>query len=223
MSEIVKTINYAEQSERAKVSALIKHTQESLASEAFALEASKGEATEISIAYREEARAAFDEVVKLTYVQSYTLARRLAGSDSDAEDVLQESYSRAWRGLPKFKNESDFSTWMYRIVVNASNSHHKKRKRHSHSDYDDIPEKFIGVSGGEEEAAENYMLQRKLQAALQVLKPSLRSVVVLRDIYDLTHAEIAEELGISETAAKVRLHRARRKLREIVFLESPEE
>ena len=65
--------------------------------------------------------------------------------------------------------------------------------------------------------ADAGLLRARLESAVAELPPRLRAVVVLRDIYDLNHAEIAEELGISESAAKVRLHRARRKLRSQVF------
>ncbi len=202
-----------ESAEKQRVRQLVASAQENLAQEQACIEASDLAQSEH---YKQAARSEFDEVVRLTFRDVYTLARRLAENDADAEDVLQESYRRAWQGLPKFRSESEFSTWMYRIVANTSSNHYKKRKRHSHADFDDVPEKTFGISGGEEEAAENSMLQRKLQAALQSLRPNLRKVVVLRDIYDLTHADIAKELGISETAAKVRLHRARRKLREIM-------
>ena len=68
-----------------------------------------------------------------------------------------------------------------------------------------------------EAQADAALLRQRLEAAIADLPPRLRAVVVLRDVYDLGHAEIAEELGITESAAKVRLHRARRKLRGVVF------
>lgn len=164
-----------------------------------------------------QAKKHFSEVVKLTYTDTYTLAYRLVSNEDDAADVVQEAYQRAWRGLPNFKGEAQFTTWMYRITANAAHTFMKRRKRNQHQALDDIggdSERFTAISGGQEEAAENKLLSERLQVVLKALSPKLREVVVLRDIYDLPHDAIAKELGISETAAKVRLHRARQKLRE---------
>ena len=80
------------------------------------------------------------------------------------------------------------------------------------------------ASGGSgEAAADAELLRSRLNAALEELPPRLRAVVVLRDVYDLPHSAIADELGISEAAAKVRLHRARRRLRERLFPKLGEE
>src|ERR1700704_3301558 len=73
--------------------------------------------------------ARFDELVRRTYVDTYTLAVRLTGNEEDARDVVQEAYLRAWKGIGRFRGESQFSTWMYRITANASYSHVEKRRR----------------------------------------------------------------------------------------------
>ena len=65
-------------------------------------------------------RAAFDELVRRTFVDTFTLARRLTGNEEDARDVVQDAYLRAWRGIGKFRGEAQFSTWMYRITANAA-------------------------------------------------------------------------------------------------------
>ncbi|HEX7196860.1 MAG TPA: sigma-70 family RNA polymerase sigma factor [Candidatus Limnocylindria bacterium] len=163
-------------------------------------------------------RAAFDEIVKATYADTYTLALRLTGNEEDARDVVQEAYLRAYRGLDKFRGDAQFSTWLYRITANCAATALGKRKRHRHEDIDDQ----LALSDDRpeidpEERADATLLRDRVSAALGHLPPKLRAVVVLRDIYDLPHEQIAEELGISETAAKVRLHRARRQLRERLF------
>ena len=163
-------------------------------------------------------RAAFDEIVKATYADTYTLALRLTGNEEDARDVVQEAYLRAYRGLSKFRGDAQFSTWLYRITANCAATALGKRKRHRHEDIDDQ----LALSDDRpdvdpEERADATLLRDRVSAALTHLPPKLRAVVVLRDIYDLPHDQIAEELGISETAAKVRLHRARRQLRERLF------
>jgi len=163
-------------------------------------------------------RVAFDELVRLTYAATYTLAYRLTGDEDDARDVVQEAYLRAYRGLRRFRGDAQFSTWLYRITANCASTHLGRRARHRHDDLtedamilDERPESDPAVQ------ADTDDLRGRHTRALDELPPKLRAVVVLRDIYDLTHEAIAAELGISESAAKVRLHRARRKLRERLY------
>jgi RNA polymerase sigma-70 factor, ECF subfamily len=75
-------------------------------------------------------RPAFDELVRRTYVDTYTLALRLTADEEDARDVVQEAYLRAWKGLDRFRGDAQFSTWMYRITANAAYTTVKKRRRH---------------------------------------------------------------------------------------------
>jgi RNA polymerase sigma-70 factor (ECF subfamily) len=163
-------------------------------------------------------RTAFDELVRATYADAYTLAYRLTGNEEDARDVVQDAYLRAYKGLKKFRGDASFSTWLYRITANCASSYLVKRSRDRHEDLDEEtsladerpeidPEQRIDV------AAE----RQRLTDALEALPPDMRAVVVLRDVYDLPHEAIAAELGITEGAAKVRLHRARKKLRERLF------
>ena len=163
-------------------------------------------------------REAFERLVEATHAETYTLAYRLTGDEEDARDVTQEAYLRAYRGLRRFRGDAQFSTWMYRITANCASTHLGRRKRHRH---DELTEE-LGVAD-ERPAVDPELqlelggLRDRLHVALHDLPPKLRAVVVLRDIYDLPHTEIAAELGISESAAKVRLHRARKKLRETVL------
>ena len=161
---------------------------------------------------------AFEQLVKRTYADVYTLAYRLTGNEEDARDVAQEACLRAWRGVRKFRGDSRFSTWMYRITANCASTLLARRSKGSHEELsadeavvDQRPEV------DPEAMAEAGYVRDRMTAALAELPPRLRAVVVLRDIYDLPHEAIAAELGISEDAAKVRLHRARRKLRERLF------
>ena len=68
-------------------------------------------------------RQAFDELVRRTFVDTFTLARRLTGNEEDARDVVQEAYLRAWKGIGKFRGDAAFSTWMYRITANTASTH----------------------------------------------------------------------------------------------------
>ena len=164
-------------------------------------------------------RFAFDELVRVTWAGTYTLAYRLTGNEEDALDVTQEAYLRALRGLPRFRGEARFSTWLYRVTANCASNHLARswRSRHDQLDPDGMdeasmrdrrpehdPEAF--ASAGDERAL--------LEQALLRLPWRLRQVVVLRDVYDLSHKAIAAELGTSEAATKMGLQRARKRLRE---------
>ena len=167
---------------------------------------------------REGDQEAFEELVRATYADTYTLAKRLTGNEEDARDVVQESYLRAYRGLKRFRGDAQFTTWLYRITANCANTHLGKRtRRRTEPLPDDVVLVDLDPDRDPAARADASLLREKLEGALEDLPPKLRSVVVLRDIYDMPHEEIAANLGISESAAKVRLHRARRKLREQVF------
>jgi RNA polymerase sigma-70 factor (ECF subfamily) len=148
----------------------------------------------------------------------YTLAYRLTGNEEDARDVVQDAYLRAYRGLKRFRGDARFTTWMYRITANCASTHLSKRTRHRHDEMDDDIDVIDGHADHDPEHQAELSFERdRVAIALSELPPRLRAVIVLRDVYDLPHLSIAEELGISEAAAKVRLHRARRKLRERLF------
>lgn len=169
-------------------------------------------------------RSAFDEAVRATYADTYALAYRLTGNADDAADVVQDAYLRAYRGLRKFRGDAAFGTWMYRITANCASSHltRRGRSRHEHLDAD-APVADERPEVDPEMMAAVALERDRVSSAVMELAPRLRAVVVLRDVYDLPHDEIAEALGISETAAKVRLHRARKKLREALFPTRDEE
>jgi RNA polymerase sigma-70 factor (ECF subfamily) len=170
----------------------------------------------------EEAKAgdhrAFEELVRLTYTDTYTLAFRLVGDEEDARDVVQETYLRAHKGLKRFRGDAQFSTWLHRITANCANTHLGRRGRHDHDPLpDDPPIADAHPQVDPEQRAGIGDLRDQLTEALLALPPKLRAVVVLRDIYDLPHESIAEQLDITESAAKVRLHRARKRLRERLY------
>jgi RNA polymerase sigma-70 factor (ECF subfamily) len=167
---------------------------------------------------------AFEELVRATYTDVYGLAYRLTGNEEDARDVVQEAYLRAYKGLHRFRGDAQFSTWLYRITANAASTAMGKGRKHRHEELDDdVNVADTSPEHDPEAAGDAELLRGRLNDALEELPPRLRAVVVLRDVYDLPHQAIATELGISEAAAKVRLHRARRRLRERLFPKSGEE
>jgi RNA polymerase sigma-70 factor, ECF subfamily len=173
---------------------------------------------ELVVAARDGDQLAFEQLVKATYAGTYTLAYRLTGDEEDARDVVQESYLRAFRGLKRFRGDAQFTTWLYRITANCASTHLGRRTKHRHDElFDDSPIAETNPDFDPEARSDATALRDRLNVALRDLPPRLRAVVVLRDVYDLPHEAIAAELGISESAAKVRLHRARRKLREHLY------
>ncbi|HZD65453.1 MAG TPA: RNA polymerase sigma factor [Acidimicrobiales bacterium] len=163
-------------------------------------------------------RPAFDDLVRATYQDTYALAFRLTGNEEDASDVVQDAYLRAYRSLTGFRGDAAFTTWLYRITANCAATHLSRRGRTRHEPLADDASLADERPVADPEGMANLALERdRVTAALAGLPDRLRVVVVLRDVYDLPHEAIATELGITETAAKVRLHRARKKLRERLF------
>ena len=124
-----------------------------------------------------------------------------------AHDVAQESFVRAWRAIGRFRGDAKFSTWMHRITVNTAFTHRDRRKRTAADPLDVVYREPESESLSPERGGESAAIRGPLGDALAALPESLRSVVVLKDVYEWTHVEIAEHLGITVTAAKVRLHR----------------
>jgi RNA polymerase sigma-70 factor, ECF subfamily len=154
----------------------------------------------------------FEEVVRRTHRQVYTQALRLVGDRKDAEDVAQDAYLRMFRALKGFRGDAQFETWLYRIVANAAMSHLRRRRRFGDvlAEPEDAPLPEIASPARTDDQAVD---RRMLQDALDALPVSLRSVVVLKDVYGLSCQEIGDQIGVSEGAVKVRLHRARQKLK----------
>jgi RNA polymerase sigma-70 factor (ECF subfamily) len=163
-------------------------------------------------------RQAFDELVRRTYVEMYTLAVRLTANEEDASDVVQEAYLRAWKGIRRFRGDAQFTTWMYRITANAASTMTQRRRRQRVTHIDEVAEPVeMRLEHQPEGAAESAAALEELSVAVSELPPKLRAIIVLKDVYGLSHEDIAEELGISVAAAKVRLHRGRRKLRDLLY------
>jgi RNA polymerase sigma-70 factor (ECF subfamily) len=162
-------------------------------------------------------QAAFDELVRRTYVDTYTLAVRLTGNEEDARDVVQEAYLRAWKGIHRFRGDAAFTTWLYRITANASYTLVERRRRRRTTRLDDVDDPIDRSLGAQPDTlAESSAGLGELSIALDQLPPTLRTLVILKDVYGLSHDTIAGELDISIAAAKVRLHRGRKRLRELL-------
>jgi RNA polymerase sigma-70 factor (ECF subfamily) len=166
--------------------------------------------------------AAFSELVQRYERKIYRLAKHITQNDEDAEDVLQESFLKAYTHLDSFHGDSKFYTWLVRIAVNEALMKLRKRKSDRTVSLDepqdtgeDLVQREIAV--WEDDPEKKYSreeLAEILDTAVQSLKPSFRTVFVLRDIEELSTEDTAETLGISIPAVKSRLLRARLQLRE---------
>jgi len=157
-------------------------------------------------------RLAFEELVRATHRRVYSLAYRLVGDRADAEDVAQDAYLRMFRGLGGFREEAAFETWMYRIVTNCAMSHLRRRNR-----FGEIVREEDGPEPTSPDRAPELTIQRDdLARGLASLPLGQRTVLLLKDVYGLSVREISQEVGIEEGAVKVRLHRARRRLKELL-------
>jgi len=160
---------------------------------------------------------AFEELVRRHQELVFTLAYKLTGNRELANDVAQEAFIRAWKAIQKFRGDSTFSTWIYRITVNTAWTLRKKAKKHYSLNIDDTQEPVvIDEKKDPEFLAINSDLSAVLKKALDQIPVEQRIIVELKNIEGRSHKEIAEYLDISVTAAKVRLHRAHQKLRLIL-------
>ncbi len=171
---------------------------------------------------REGDNAAYNELVNRYSTKIYRLAKHITQHDEDAEDVLQETFLKAFEHLGDFQGQSKFYTWIVRIAVNESLMKLRKRKSDRTVPLDeplDTGEDTVvrEIAVWDENPEQQYSreeLATILDEAVQSLRPVFRTVFVLRDIEELSTEETAEALGLSVPAVKSRLLRARLQLRE---------
>lgn len=169
-------------------------------------------------------KAEFARVVDTYYEMIYRLAIRMLNNPQDAEDVLQETFIKAYRNFKNFDGRSSVSTWLYRIATNEALMF-LRRHRPDTTSIDDTRENDEGLERPTyivdwcclpEEELMSAEAQAHLDEAVESLPPNLRVVFILRDIHGLSTRETAEVLNLSEMAVKTRLSRARFKLRELL-------
>ena len=171
---------------------------------------------------REGDTTAFGELVRRYEGRIFRLAQHVTQNREDAEDVLQETFMKAYEHLDQFKGDSKFYTWIVRIAVNQALMKLRRRKTDKSVSLDetidtgeDMVVREIAAWGEDpEQQLSREELGGILETAIQSLEPLYRSVFVLRDIEELSTVETAEMLGLSVPAVKSRLLRARLQLRE---------
>lgn len=165
----------------------------------------------------------FARVVDVYAPRLYRLALKMLRDPQDAEDVLQEAFLKAYQGLSGFDGRAQLSTWLYRIVVNEALMHLRRRapetvsvEAPSDTEDDEGPLEIVDWCCLPEEELLSAEARQVMEEAIQQLPPTLRVVFLLRDVEGLSTREVAEALELSEGAVKVRLSRARARLRELL-------
>jgi RNA polymerase sigma-70 factor (ECF subfamily) len=175
--------------------------------------------TTLVVRAREGDVHAFSQLARRHQAALYRLALRLVGNAADAEDALQESLLDAWRRLDRFRGDSAFSTWAYRIVTNRCLDMLRRRRTTVPVEHVEevAPERLAAPeAGAPEHSAEVDAGLAALRAALRTLPDDQRACFVLRELEGLGYTEIAEITGTSETVVRGRIHRARRALAEVM-------
>jgi len=162
-------------------------------------------------------KSCFEPLMRRHNRRMYRAARTILRDDTEAEDVAQDAYVRAYQHLDQFQGRASFSTWLTRIVVHESLTRARRRRRNEEIDaMDDVRKNRLPALSSEltpEHSASASEARSLLESSIDALPDSYRHVFVMRDVEEMSTQETAECLGISEDNVKMRLHRARAQLR----------
>ena len=169
---------------------------------------------------------AFEEVVRLYQHKVFNLVYRMIGNPQEAEDVAQEVFVTVFKSIDTFRGDSKLSTWIYRIAANHCKNRMKYLGRRSYNttgEFDDAAERQLAHAqpsaltphiDGPEKVLEGLQLERLVQEGIALLDEEHRSLIVLRDVENLSYQEISTITGLADGTVKSRLHRARMSLKE---------
>jgi RNA polymerase sigma-70 factor (ECF subfamily) len=167
---------------------------------------------------------AFETIVGRYQARVYRLACRLT-SDTDAPDILQETFLQVYRHLPSFRGESRFATWLYRIASNAALMHRRSRARRPAESLEGFLPRFdaqgrhvaspaqLSVASRADELLDRQFLAGKARDVMTRLPDLYRHAFVLRDLEEMSTADVAQALGVDPATVRQRVHRARLMLR----------
>jgi RNA polymerase sigma-70 factor, ECF subfamily len=162
-------------------------------------------------------REAFEELVRRHAERLYAVVLRFVADAEEAQEVTQDAFLRAWRGIARFEGRSLFFTWLYRIGINEAKRRAGRQPAVPVASLDDEPVPDApDWSEAPETRSELGDLRRVLEEAIRSLPVEYRATIVLRDIEGLTTREAAEIMDVGEAAFKSRLHRARLAVRRAV-------
>lgn len=172
---------------------------------------------------RDRDERAFRELIDAHRDRVFNITYRMLGNRAEAEDVAQEVFIAVFKTIESFREESKFSTWLYRVTVNHCKNRIKYLARRHDRDRDELDETSQATNGAvsgapvraaqPDKALASMQMEKLLQQAIADLDDDQRAVVILRDVEDLTIEEICEITGLPDGTVKSRLHRARLVLR----------
>ena len=165
---------------------------------------------------------AFEEIVRAYGGRLLAVARRYVRTEEDAQDVVQSAYLNAFRAIGQFEESAQLATWLHRIVVNTALMRLRSRRRRPEESIEELlpafledghhVEQFSDWGTRADELIERGEARAAVRACIDRLPDNYREVLLLRDIEELSTQEVAASLGMTATAVKVRLHRARQAL-----------
>jgi RNA polymerase sigma-70 factor (ECF subfamily) len=170
---------------------------------------------------------AFEQLVDRYEDKVYRLAFRFVRNETDAKEIVQDTFLSIWRKLDTFKGDAQFGSWVYRVAANAALMRLRSQRRHPEVSTEELPVDFLDTYGHLPTSGDNWArrpddelqsdeLRRRIQSAVDELPEIYRTVFLIRDVEGLSTEETAEVLGISIPTVKTRLHRARLALRETI-------
>lgn len=187
---------------------------------------SVAEQAELVAALRAGDEAAYERLVHLHIGRLLAVARRFLRREEDAQDAVQEAFLSAFKAIDRFDGRAQLSTWLHRITVNACLMKLRSLKRRPEVAYDDLLPRFKDDGHSQEpvgswnqtpaDVIQSDEVRARVRAAIDELPDSLRVVILMRDIEEIDTEQTAHRLEITPNAVKVRLHRARQALREIL-------
>ena len=173
-------------------------------------------------AARQGDQSAFEQLVHLYETRVLALTTRMCKNPADAEEAAQEAFLSAWQGLPFFRGDASFSTWLYRLASNACVDLLRREGRHRSAagpslNDEEVQLEVPDTAPSPQEQAERSELRQQIEAGLQALTPDHRQVLLLREMHQLSYDEIAQTLDVDVGTVKSRINRGRKQLRNFLL------
>ena len=166
--------------------------------------------------------AAFESLLRRYEKRVLALTGRMCRNPEDAQEAAQEAFLAAWQGLPSFRGDASFSTWLYRLTSNACVDLMRREGRHSNAAGPSLNDEETGLdvpdtAPSPQESAERKELREQIEEGLRSLSPEHRQVLILREIHQLSYEEIAQSLELDLGTVKSRINRGRKQLRNFLI------
>ena len=173
-------------------------------------------------AARQGDQSAFEQLVHLYEKRVLALTTRMCKNPADAEEAAQEAFLSAWQGLPFFRGDASFSTWLYRLASNACVDLLRRERRLQSAagpslNDEEVQLEVPDTAPSPQEQAERSELRQQIEAGLQALTPDHRQVLLLREMHQLSYDEIAQTLDVDVGTVKSRINRGRKQLRNFLL------